>query len=1228
MKKKMYSSWEYIPEESASFVFKKHVSVMLALLVLANYSFSSMAQTYAANKEAIHKTTPTGNVAIYLQGRSKDDKKVLLEDALEKLRAKYQVNFGFSSRLLKGKYVDVSSFEEEEQNGDLEKILTALLNRHDLTFEKLGQRNYVIYRKPKGEAARGGTSSISVAPLIGNLRKSLSSNVNPTITLRNIKVEPIVSGKVTSSDDGQGLPGTNVLIKGTSIGTVTDGEGNYRIEATSDESILVFSSIGYETQEVPINGRTVINISMTPDIKQLSEVVVVGYGTQRKAELTGAVTTIRSEQIAERPLFRVDQALVGQMAGVRVKQSSGLPGKGFSVEVRGVGTFSGVTEPLYVVDGFPLEVSPQNTGGGFSNGNPLDNLNPNDIESINVLKDAAAASIYGSRAANGVVVITTKRGTSGKAKISFNTYMGFSERVRKVDMLNSEEWMDRAMEMINASWVASGPGRTASQTSAERRAILGLGPDQYNINFMIDDRWLDPNHTGLQLIDWQDEMFRRGITNNYELSATGGNENVNYFINGGYLNQEGIAIGVGYERYSARANIDVKASDKLKFGVSLNPSYSIASDPGVEGKDQQMHIAVSLAPVSEESVGLDVNVGDNTPYRWGGSRNSPVRVAENSIGDTKTLRTLATIYAQYDIIKGLAFRTSFNLDHADAQIKSYRAGWVSGSSPAARATAASGRFQGYRRQTFVNENTITFDKRINTQHSINILVGQSFNTTKRDNFDIRSSGGFKTDFITTLNDAVTINVGGTNTGETKNVLLSYFGRVQYSYADRYQLSASLRRDGSSRFGNDTKWGTFPSASLGWIISDETFMKNQTFLDHLKLRASWGISGNNAVGDYDQIATLSSAPYTFDGEQSVGQVPGNFANSELGWEESESVNIGIDVGVINNRILGSFEYYVRNTRDLLINIPVPTASGFTNAVTNIGAMVNRGWELELNTRNTVGEIQWSTSVNLTHNKNEVKALGPDDTQIEYNGGFDIGHDLLVVGEQAHSIWVVQQSGILSAQDIANGAALYGNQVEGDPKYVDQLTIDTNGDGIPDAADGVISPADRVILGHPNPDYTWGISNTVRYKGFDLSVLVQGQLGGSVYSMFGRAVDRTGQGFQDNALGFYRDRWRSAEDPGAGERGKSYSSFGRIKNTDWLYSSDYWRVRNITLGYNLGDLFPANRAISAARLYVTAENWFGHDKYLGGFNPEASNTNGLDYGAFPLPKTLIIGLNVTF
>ena len=507
------------------------------------------------------------------------------------------------------------------------------------------------------------------------------------------------------------------------------------------------------------------------------------------------------------------------------------------------------------------------------------------------------------------------------------------------------------------------------------------------------------------------------------------------------------------------------------------------------------------------------------------------------------------------------------------------------------------------------------------------MAGISFSTNKFESYRIASTGGFGTDYITTLNDAVDINSDATDTYESKNTLMSYFGRVNYSYKDRYLLSASIRRDGSSRFGKDTKWGVFPSASVGWRISDEDFMANIDWLSSLKARVSWGKAGNNGFSeDYAHIALLESADYSFAGSKAIGWGSGNFPNKDLGWEESETWNYGVDFGLFENKIYGSLEYYTKTNTDLLLKIPVPQATGFETALTNIGEVFNSGWEFELNTRNFSGDFSWTTTFNLSFNKNEVRKLGPDNAPI-LGGAFDITHNILTVGEPMYSIYVVQQDGILSAADIAAGAARYGNQVEGDPKYVDQLTVDTNGDGVPDQADGVITPDDRVICGHPNPDYVWGITNSFKFKGFDLSVLIQGQHGGVLYSTFGRAMDRTGMGWLDQAIGAWRDRWRSADDPGAGLKGKAYSTFGRIKNTDWMYPNDYWRIRNITLGYDLGKLIRSN-VISGARLYVTAENWFGDDKYFGGFNPEAVNNSGDDYGGAPLPKSMIFGLNVTF
>ncbi|MCB0608950.1 MAG: TonB-dependent receptor [Lewinella sp.] len=1012
-----------------------------------------------------------------------------------------------------------------------------------------------------------------------------------------------VTGIVTDAESNEPLIGVNVQVPGTASGTVTDADGAYTLILPEGATKLSFSYVGFSTQELDINGRSAINCSLSSGAV-LDEVVVIGYGTQKRGDVTGAVAKFDAEKLTERPIARVDQALVGQLAGVRVQQTSGIPGSGFSIQVRGTGSINANNQPLYVIDGFPLEVSEQNSSGGFGTGNPLDNMNPNDIESIEVLKDAAAAAIYGSRASNGVVLITTKKGQSGKAKINLNVTTGINKTAKKLDVLSAEEWIDRAAESIDYNWTHSGAGRTADQTTAERLAILG---GTFNRNYIKDDRWFMPGHPGLVYIDWQDELFRTGFQQNYQLSASGGNDFVKYYMSGDYLDQEGVAIGVGYTQYSARANLEVNASNKIKFGINIAPSYSIASNPGVEGKDQQIHLVAGQVPVSEDTVGLDVNVGPYTPYTWGSSRPSPVRAAENTIGDSKIFRTIGTMFGQYDIIPGLSLRTTLNMDNADQTYKNYTAAFVTGN------RTASGRYSGYRRQTFVNENTLSFNRNFGGKHDVSAVLGTSYNTTKFDNFDIRVAGGFNSDVITTLN-AANINAGSTFTRESKNSLISYFGRVQYGYNDRYLLAASIRRDGSSRFGPKTKWGVFPSVSAGWRISEEDFMKSLEFISSMKLRASWGISGNNGIGDYSHVSILDFANYSFGGSLAPGQVPGNYANSSLSWEESETVDVGFDLGLFNNRIYASFDYYTKTNRNLLLNIPIPTATGFSTALTNIGEVLNKGWELELTTRNLTGAFSWTTSINFSHNRNEVVQLGPENTPI-LGGAWDINHNILMVGEPMYSIYVVQQIGILSKADIENGVARYGNEQEGDPKYFDA-------DG-----DGVITPDDRVLSGHPNPDYVYGITNSFNFKKFDLSVLVQGQWGGKIYSTLGRALDRTGMSFVENTLGLQRDRWRSAEDPGAGLRGKAVSSFGRIKNTDWLYPNDYWRIRNITLGYNVGSVF-SNRLISNLRIYASAENYFGGDKYLGGWNPEAVNNSGDDYGGFPLSKSLIFGLNVTF
>ena len=1043
-----------------------------------------------------------------------------------------------------------------------------------------------------------------------------------------------IKGTVTD-ESGAGVADATITVKGTAAKAKSDANGNFIISVGTAKTVqLVISHLSFAEKTVSVSANEIM-ITLEKGSRQLDEVIVVGYGTQKKGSVTGAVSTLRNENLDERAITRVDQALVGQLAGVTVKQTTGVPGKAFSVQVRGSGSISGGNEPLYVIDGFPLSVNSSNTGNGsFSTGNPLDNINPNDIESVEVLKDAAAAAIYGSRASNGVVLITTKRGQAGKAKITFNTYMGYNQAAKKLQMLNGQEWIDRATEMINAAYVLKfgSTGATANDNAATRQAKIGLTGSQVSTAYMLDPRWAMPGHPGLAFWDWQDVIERKGLMQNHEISASGGTDAIKYFISGNYADQNGYVIGLGYKSYSARANVEFNASRKLKFGLNIAPSYSITQDPGVEGKDAIFHQAISTTPVQEDTMGVYFNIGRNASYLWSNSNNSALGKLQNNVGTTKRYRTLSTIFGEYEIIKGLNFRTSVNLDNTDNISNSYVPYITTGTQVSRTFTgsnnllaATSGSYNSYRRQTFVNENTLSYNTVIKSVHSLNILLGQSYNLDRFDRTTLSSSGGYTSAVIQTLNAAAAVTG---NTTSTQSVLLSYFSRLQYGFKDKYLLSASLRRDGSSRFGINNQYGIFPSASLGWRVSQENFMQSVHAISNLKLRASYGVNGNNNLpNDYASIATLGTGSYVLGTTpaSAIGQAPNTLANPNLQWEKSQTFDVGIDFGLFNNRITGSFDYYNKLNTQLLLNVQVPEATGFQTYLNNIGSVRNIGQELQINTRNLVGKFQWNTSINISHNINRIEALAPGQTQIIIPNGFEVTDQILRVGSPLNSIYVVQQIGFLTQDDINKKVAVYGSgETVGDPKF-----LDLNGDG-------VITEADKMIVGHPNPDFTYGVTNTFRYKDFDLSILVQGQWGGSIYSQLGRAITRTGQGFTDNAPASYTQRCISPDNQGAGRFSKAYSTFGFVAGTDWLYSSDYIRVRDITLGYNLKKIVKTS-FISGARVYLTLENFFGHDKYYNGLNPEAANTtissNGSypeagDYGGLPLAKSFIFGVNITF
>ncbi|WPV70043.1 TonB-dependent receptor [Chitinophaga sp. LS1] len=1046
-----------------------------------------------------------------------------------------------------------------------------------------------------------------------------------------------ITGKVTD-EKGQPLPGVSVQLKGTGTGVSTGTDGTFSINVPDQYAVLVFSYVGYGKQEVPVGGQKHLTVKLASSESALSEVVVVGYGTQQKGNILGAVTTMPVGNLIEKPLGRAEQALIGQMPGVQVKQQTGMPGQGLSITIRGSGSVTAGTEPLYVVDGFPLDVVSNNGSGGFT-ASPLNNLNPNDIESIQVLKDAAAGAIYGSRAANGVVIITTKRGQSGKAKIAFNATTGLSKINRKTDVLSADEWVKMATEVANTNWVASGSGRSATQTNAERASILGLASGVVNTSYMTDDRWAEPGHPGLTYIDWQDEIFRTAPFGNYEVSASGGTDNVHYFISGNYLDQDGTVINSSFKNYGARANVEANVGKHVKVGLNLAPSYSENHAPDAEGKDNQVMKALQMVPVVESTAGNMTGAGGLSTYTWASAKLiSPYAYLKKVTSLVKTTRLLGSMYGQYEIIPGLVLKSTINLDQMNLTTKRYIPDDVVVGAATELVTNpgknASGSYGGYLKQNFINENTLTYSKTIAGKHNISAVLGESYNKVHYETFTIATAGGFANDIIQTLNNAIPNSSGVTTTGsttETNNVLYSWFGRVQYDYAGKYLVTASLRKDASSRFGADSRWGTFPSASIGWRLSEEPFLKSVSFINDLKVRVSWGKSGNNNIGDYGSIPTLTSATYSFGGNSATaatGQVVSGLANPNLKWETSSTWNAGIDGSFLRSRLNVIVDVYRKKNTDLLLNLPVVGASGFTTSLQNIGAVQNQGLEIGVNSVNVrLKKFEWSTNANIAFNQNKVLELGADGEPIEISSAYSGSNApyLLKKGLPLFSYYVTKVNGLLTQADIDNSSvARVSKERVGDAKY-----YDANGDG-------AITSADRVVYGQPNPKYTWGLTNTFKYKDFDLGVTIYGQHGGSILSYLGRAIDFSGS-TTANTLGVWRDRYTDDNQNFSAPRGKAASTY-TVPNvtSDWIYSTDFWRIQNITLGYNLKHILRTS-AISSARITASLQNWFGHDKYKGGANPEAQNTNTSgntsyslpgDYGAVPLSKSAVIGLNVTF
>ncbi|QHV94434.1 SusC/RagA family TonB-linked outer membrane protein [Spirosoma endbachense] len=1035
--------------------------------------------------------------------------------------------------------------------------------------------------------------------------------------------QTIITGTVTDGSTGEVLAGTTVQVKGTNVGATSDAKGQYQISLPATGKVLVFSFIGYQPTEVTVGSRSVVDVKLTNSDNALSEVVVVGYGVQNRRDITTAIGSVKARDLANQPVASFDQALAAKIAGVQVTQTSGAPGAALSVRVRGTGSISAGNDPLYVIDGIPLSRDTKYATGSTNTQFPdnpinvLSTINTDDIESIEVLKDASAAAIYGSRGSNGVVLLTTKRGKEGKTVISYDSYVGVQQVSKKIDMINAYEYAQLSAEAKNNAYIDRNP--TGKITDSNDTRNKGVGAPSTLIQPEIVP-YLS-NQPGLTNTDWQDAIFRSATIQNHTLSISGGKDNVRFYVSGNYLNQRGVVINSGYKRYSARANVEVK-SGHLTAGINLNPTYGYHDLIKAEGPylgEGVIGLALQMPPI------FPVYNADGS-YNWGGnawgygatSILNPVAIANQVSDKMSQLRLLGNVYAQYNITKDLSYRLSLGTD-----INSFQRDYYRPSTLEIRDRKGASVPTGFSRaQNFVDwlvENTLNYSHSFGA-HNVSALAGFTSQKDRRVANELTATN-YPNDLVYTLN-AGQVSSGSSDIQEWS--LLSYLGRVQYDYNGKYLLSAAVRADGSSRFGSDNRWGYFPSVSGGWNVSQESFLKSATWLSDLKLRASYGLTGNFQIPNYGSISLLSYSNYILGPETIVsGLAPSNSANPKLRWEKTAMFDIGFDASFFRNKLNLTVDYYNANTSDLLLNVPVPRASGFSTELQNIGKVNNQGLEFTLGTHQTFGRFRWDASANIAANRNKVKALGPAGDPIIVAGGVAGAQFITQIGRPIGEYYTMIYDGVFKNQAEIDAYPHTTTTRPGDFKF-----IDMNKDGKIDFS------SDRAVTGSYFPKYTFGFNTNLAYAGFDLGIAVQGVQGHKILNLIRRYIyNMEGNG---NLFKGALDRWQSPENPGNGlvNRANRLASGSNGEISTWhIEDGSYVRIRTITLGYTLPTTLLNRLHVSRARVYVTTQNPFTFTKYLG-FNPEVNSrpdsalSSGEDYGTYPLPRTTSVGINLSF
>ncbi|WP_313381887.1 TonB-dependent receptor [Proteiniphilum saccharofermentans] len=999
-----------------------------------------------------------------------------------------------------------------------------------------------------------------------------------------------VTGKVLD-ENGDPVIGANIVEKGTTNGTVTNIDGDFTL-TVENNAVIQISYIGYLVQEVNSTGRNSVNIVLQEDSKTLDEIVVVGYGTMRKRDLTGSVSSIKSEDIQRSPVTSLDQAIQGKAAGVQVSQASSAPGGRVLIRVRGGNSLSSSNEPLYVVDGFPVSAGGSAGGNGTAQ-NPLATLNTADIASIEILKDASATAIYGARGANGVVLITTKRGDIGRPRVTLDAYHGVQTVAKKLDMMNAREYAT----LVN-----------------EARANDGQSPVFPNPN----NPYYFPDISALgEGVDYQDEVFTSAPTQNYNLSVVGGNDGIRYSVGGGYFGQDGIIKNSNFNRASFRSNLDIKIVPSLTVSTNITASHSWANGmpsegDGGGGTGGVVHGAVVM-PASVPIYDADGNYTMTNPTPGGTPSNNPVATVNHYKDNQEIDRFLGSVDANWEIMKDLTLKITFGADLSTANRAFY---WPKQTH---RGNSKNGEAnQRYRKDvSYLNENILTYNKVLG-DHSFNVVGGYTWQIFHYKHFEA-SSTGYSTDLYLANNLGAGTTYGQPGSNRSQNQLASYLGRLNYIYKDRYLFTLTARADGSSKFGANNKWSFFPSFAVAWRASEEAFLREVDWLSNLKVRASYGKTGNQNIDNYKSLAMLGTMNYALGGMLNSGVGPNNIPNPDLKWETTASTDVGLDIGLFNNRLSLVVDYYYKKTTDLLWNISTPSSVGFGSIFKNIGSLENKGLEITLGADVFTGEFKWNTQMNWSRNRNKVLEIPgyTPSTQGTLSGHLKVNGSWLEPGLPV-GVWnLLKYDGVFQDQaQLEAGPRSSANDKLGDARFVDK-----NGDGKINYTD------DRMIVGDPNPDFIYGWTNNFSFKGFDFSVYLQGSYGNDIINI--QRAETNISGPWGNQRREILNRWTPTNTNTNVPRAR-VTVDPLLLQSDWLIEDgSYMRVKTMTLGYTFGNV----RFMNSLRLYVTGQNLFTITNYSG-FDPEVNsqgNSNlqlGVDYNAYPSAKAVLFGVNISF